>query len=107
MWHLLDDFRCRHAIRVAERLADGWATKEEVREAASANHAAFLGTAVRDELSSDALTAYFATSFLLDADARFAAAHAAGLTAKIDCYKQNPGGGRRGPCEIIRDVFPP
>jgi hypothetical protein len=32
-WHLVTDERCRHAVQVAERLADGWDRPEELAEA--------------------------------------------------------------------------
>jgi hypothetical protein len=49
-------------------------------------------------MTREALMAYFAEKFLLDADALFAARHAAGFALEAHCG---------GPCELIRDVFPP
>src|SRR5262249_8061291 len=106
LWHLLDDERCRHAIQVAERLADGWATREEVGAAASAAEAAFLSTAKWPTLS-DVIMAYFAVSFVLDDDAHAAAEIAVIFTEEVHFGEQLAQDVRRGQCELIRDVFLP
>lgn len=49
IWHLLDDLRCRHAVEVAEKYADGLATKEELRDAAIEANEARKGFGSRPE----------------------------------------------------------
>ncbi len=75
VWHLLTDERSRNAVEVAERFADGNATKEELKQA---KHAAW---AAAWNVASDA--AWAAAS-----DAAWAAACAAACAAASDAARE-------------------
>jgi hypothetical protein len=96
IWDRLDDDRSRHAVELAERLADGLAEPEEVRSAS--NKAGTAAGVLTSQGELEAGAAAKACQDCLSADALSAATRAA-----VSRYRQRRRE-RRAQCEVLREI---
>lgn len=105
VWDCLDDRRHRDAVDIAERFADGLATKSELESAHSAVRDLSLGGFLPDDEGVKTRTARSmarATTFAQPFDAAF---DMTAMPVPLAGYQADGKGGEEVLCDLIRHVF--